>query len=110
MNAFPVRSIPFSIPFSTTNISKAGTRVFFWASNAKIVYGTVQSTSRMPDACIINYSATPLTLNMFFAGNTGISYQGRQRKNRQLAVSIRLYFCAPLIAIVGSAAGITKVS
>ncbi|KAF9458670.1 hypothetical protein BDZ94DRAFT_1313086 [Collybia nuda] len=27
----------------------AGTRVFFWASNAQIVYGTVQSTSRMSD-------------------------------------------------------------
>ncbi|GLB35087.1 hypothetical protein LshimejAT787_0206520 [Lyophyllum shimeji] len=27
----------------------AGTRVFFWANNAQIVYGTVESTSRMPD-------------------------------------------------------------
>ncbi|KAF8228921.1 hypothetical protein L208DRAFT_1402881 [Tricholoma matsutake] len=31
------------------NAFPAGTRVFFWASNAQIVYGTVQSTSRMPD-------------------------------------------------------------
>lgn len=37
----------------TPNTSQAGTRVFFWASNAQIVYGTVQSTSRMPDVCVI---------------------------------------------------------
>ncbi|RDB20949.1 hypothetical protein Hypma_011465, partial [Hypsizygus marmoreus] len=31
------------------NAFPAGTRVFFWASNAQIVYGTVESTSRMSD-------------------------------------------------------------
>jgi len=26
-----------------------GTRVFYWASNGEIKYGTVQGTNRMPD-------------------------------------------------------------
>ncbi|KAF8654177.1 hypothetical protein AX16_003706 [Volvariella volvacea WC 439] len=28
---------------------KAGTRVFFWGATAQTIYGTVQSTSRLPD-------------------------------------------------------------
>lgn len=27
--------------------------MFFWASNAAIIYGTVESTSRMPDGTLV---------------------------------------------------------
>ncbi|KAF8058959.1 hypothetical protein FPV67DRAFT_1675801 [Lyophyllum atratum] len=31
----------------------ADTRVYFWASNGRIIYGSVEYTSRMPDGTII---------------------------------------------------------
>lgn len=40
------------LSFTENTIHQAGTRVFFWASNAQIVYGSVDSTSRMPDVSV----------------------------------------------------------
>ncbi|TFK76590.1 hypothetical protein BDN72DRAFT_891621 [Pluteus cervinus] len=48
------------------NAFPAGTRVFFWGANAQIVYGVVQSTSRLPDGTqvlvILDQSGQTLSL------------------------------------------------
>ena len=63
------------------------TRVFFWDVNGAIKYGTVKSTSRMTDVCILNITVGKflLMLGVITGHASGECYCGR-----------RIYKCTPV--------------
>ena len=62
---------------------QAGACVFFWASNARVVYGTVEATNRMADVSSLYFLFWPCSRSdfVFGTGNPGSGDQGRQRQN-----------------------------
>lgn len=89
-----------------------GSRVFFWAADAQIRYGTVLETTRLKDVCIIIHTCRP-GWHWFDdrAGNTSTYYPTRWREGCGSTVCLN-YFITRLTMLIWlslSAAGVTVV-